>query len=189
MIGVFSLSCSLSMVVHTRIPMVRSVLNKISLLFRLMELLLQPLILQQFGNAEGPSIKQFSGFGLSLFAARSASFKVHSGWKSSGVSYKVMENLGSLVHCVPKGRRWQLLPLIWEFVRDFSNSADFSMAGVVVVKVCTFFFAAYLQIQLPSTHFIAQGVIGSIGSRFRACRLPSRILIRPEETDKSFFRK
>ena len=34
---------------------------------------------QQFGNAEGPSIKQFSGFGLSLFAARSASFKVHSG--------------------------------------------------------------------------------------------------------------
>ena len=56
-------------------------------------------------------------------------------------------------------------------------------------SVCTFFFAAYLQIQLPSTHFIAQGVIGSIGSRFRACRLPSRILIRPEETDKSFFRK
>ena len=55
------------------------------------------------------------------------------------------------------------------------------MAGVVVVKVCTFFFAAYLQIQLPSTHFIAQGVIGSIGSRFRACRLPSRILIRPED--------
>ena len=47
--------------------LVRSLLNKISLLFRLMELLLlQPLILQQFGNAEGPSIKQFSGFCLFL---------------------------------------------------------------------------------------------------------------------------